>query len=120
MSPLSDRNRRIVLIVVLIVASCFAALKMHGLQALKRDIEKHHRVDSDIRAIAAELERFKSDTGDYPSADQRLAAVPPMKDPWGSDYIYRYPGKHHRDGYDLFSAGVDLRPDTPDDEWGQQ
>jgi len=36
-------------------------------------------------------------------------------DPWGHHYIYRYPGKHNPDGYDLFSMGEDGQPDTEDD-----
>ncbi len=41
------------------------------------------------------------------------------KDPWGSNYIYRNPGRKNSSGYDVFSAGPDRIPDTSDDEWGQ-
>ena len=37
------------------------------------------------------------------------------KDPWGSDYVYRCPGQHHPDGYDVFSMGPDLHEGGTDD-----
>jgi general secretion pathway protein G len=40
------------------------------------------------------------------------------KDPWGSDYIYRCPGLKNPNGYDLYSAGPDRKPDTTDDKPG--
>ncbi|HTL78433.1 MAG TPA: type II secretion system protein GspG, partial [Candidatus Babeliales bacterium] len=40
------------------------------------------------------------------------------KDPWGSDYIYRYPGLKNPGGYDLYSAGPDRQADTSDDDYG--
>lgn len=37
-------------------------------------------------------------------------------DPWGNPYIYKYPGtKKTASGYDLYSAGPDMAPDTEDD-----
>jgi hypothetical protein len=41
------------------------------------------------------------------------------KDPWHSNYIYRYPGRRNRDDCDLFSIGEDCKPDTADDDWGE-
>ena len=41
------------------------------------------------------------------------------KDPWGSDYVYHCPGLKNPGTYDLYSAGPDRIPDTPDDDWGQ-
>jgi len=37
------------------------------------------------------------------------------KDPWGQEYVYRYPGRVNTHGYDLFSLGPDGREDTDDD-----
>ena len=39
-------------------------------------------------------------------------------DPWDNNYIYRNPGRKNPSGYDLYSAGQDRKPDTPDDDWG--
>lgn len=38
-----------------------------------------------------------------------------LKDPWGHEYIYKFPGEFNKDGYDLSSAGPDGQPDTDDD-----
>lgn len=38
-----------------------------------------------------------------------------IKDPWRQEYFYLQPGEHHRDGYDLFSAGPDRKAGTSDD-----
>ena len=38
----------------------------------------------------------------------------------GKRLRYPCPGIHNRDGYDLFSAGTDDKPDTADDDWGEQ
>ena len=36
-------------------------------------------------------------------------------DPWGNDYVYKYPGEHHTRSYDLYSRGPDGQLDTEDD-----
>lgn len=76
---------------------------------------------------------YRSKAGFYPTTEQGLKAliskpttdpVPRSwaglmetlpKDPWDSDYIYEYPGKHNTDGYDIYSPGVDKKPGTADD-----
>jgi general secretion pathway protein G len=37
------------------------------------------------------------------------------KDPWGSAYVYYFPGKHNPNAYDLFSVGPDFKEGTQDD-----
>ena len=39
-----------------------------------------------------------------------------LKDSWGNDYIYVYPGEYNEDGYDLSSAGPDGEEGTDDDD----
>lgn len=36
-------------------------------------------------------------------------------DPWGNEYIYRYPGQYNEDGYDLYSYGPDGKQGGGDD-----
>jgi general secretion pathway protein G len=70
---------------------------------------------------------FKADCGRYPTTEEGLNALiirpenipaadwhgpyfdPPQlpKDPWDHDYVYRCPGVHNPDGFDLFSCGPD-------------
>lgn len=37
------------------------------------------------------------------------------KDPWGSPYVYNFPGSHNSSSYDLFSPGPDKQQNTQDD-----
>ena len=93
-------------------------------------------VQADVQAIKTQLELYESMNGFYPTTEQGVQALvtrpttdpparwyqlfkQPPKDPWGSDYIYRCPGQKHPDNYDLYSAGLDRRPDTEDDDWGE-
>jgi general secretion pathway protein G len=110
------------------------------------------RVDGDHRHVAVvqiavfktALDAFHEDCGRFPSSAEGLgsltarpagvsetqwhgpyleAAIPP--DPWGHDYIYRCPGAHNTNGFDLYSLGPDgvskSGGDDPDDiaNWPQ-
>src|SRR5262249_53409131 len=48
------------------------------------------------------------------------AVIP--SDPWGNPYIYKCPGRHNRNSYDLYSMGPDGREGTDDDvtNWQSQ
>ena len=99
-------------------------------------VAKDMRVRADIQAISTQLKLYESMNGFYPTTEQGLKALvtPPEtdpkparwyqlfkdvpKDPWQIDYIYICPGIRHPDSYDLYSAGPDRKPDTPDDNWG--
>lgn len=78
-----------------------------------------------IDALEKALDQYRLDTGSYPSRDAGLAALmqrpsnaakwdgPYMKknipvDPWGTSYVYRFPGEHGE--YDLYSYGKDGKP----------
>jgi general secretion pathway protein G len=68
------------------------------------------------------LDQYRLDVGRYPATEQGLAALNERpsgeakwagpylkkklpKDPWGHDYLYKFPGDHG--DYDLFSYGKD-------------
>ncbi|MEJ5329998.1 MAG: type II secretion system major pseudopilin GspG [Desulfobaccales bacterium] len=76
-----------------------------------------------IQMLANALDLFYLDVGRYPTTEEGLQAlvknpgtiaqwagpyldkgVP--KDPWGRDYVYRFPGTHGN-AYDLYSLGAD-------------
>ncbi len=38
-----------------------------------------------------------------------------LKDPWGHEYVYEYPGTYNEDGFDLYSIGPDGSEGTDDD-----
>jgi len=77
-----------------------------------------------VACFKAALGSFKRDYGRFPSTAEGLAAltVRPSdiketdwrgpyldagvpKDPWGRDYVYRYPGEHNTNTFDLYSLG---------------
>ena len=89
------------------------------------DIAKHSRVATDISVFHSQLEEYRKANGSFPTSEQGLQALvrepkafPP--DPWNTPYIYRCPGTRNPSGCDLFSAGPDRKPDTADDDWGDQ
>ena len=84
--------------------------------------------------FSAAIEAFKVDNGDYPSGTHALASLfrlpanaphwhgPYLKvengipvDPWGKAYLYKYPGYHNADSFDIMSAGPDEHFGTDDD-----
>src|SRR5216110_3021595 len=100
-------------------------------------IAKTMRVQAYVQAIKTQLQLYESMNGFYPTTEQGLQALVSQpdsdpkptrwmhffkempKDPWQNAYIYRCPGIKHPESYDLFSAGPDRKPDTPDDDWGE-
>ncbi|MBI5094902.1 MAG: type II secretion system protein GspG [Candidatus Hydrogenedentes bacterium] len=76
----------------------------------------------DILTYSSALDLYALQNNDkYPPALKNLVGGKKnyvkeiKKDPWGSDYVYVTPGKHHKDSYDIFSSGPDRQPGTPDD-----
>ncbi|MCX7926578.1 MAG: type II secretion system major pseudopilin GspG [Candidatus Omnitrophica bacterium] len=76
--------------------------------------------------IPTALDLYELDNGFYPTTEQGLEALlaPPVSapvppkwrgpyikkkpvDPWGNPYHYEFPGRHNRNGYDLYSFGKD-------------
>lgn len=84
-----------------------------------------------IREISSKLEAYKLSTGQYPTEQQGLQAlvdeptpVPRRwkqqfrklpKDPWGADYVYKYPGTKDKRTFELISVGEDGELNTKDD-----
>lgn len=96
-------------------------------------IAQETRVHTDIQAISTQLKIYQAMNGFLPTTEQGLAALvaqpssePKPKqwrqffeklpqDPWSSNYLYTYPGKHNPNSFDLYSAGTDRKADTADD-----
>jgi general secretion pathway protein G len=86
------------------------------------------------------LDAFEIDIGRYPTNVEGLRALTEKptsnadgwqqaylksgvpKDPWGGEYIYRYPGQYNEDSYDLYSYGPDRKLGGDDDitNWSQE
>jgi general secretion pathway protein G len=117
---------------------CCSLAALLGKPSLSFAVSRCQRARSDIGLISTVLKMYKADTGAYPTQNQGLAALSTKpegidsslwcgpylqkgipKDPWGNDYIYVIPGKHSREGFDLYSLGEDGESATggndPDD-----
>lgn len=101
-------------------------------------VAKNYAVKTDLQNIKTQLTMYEAMNGFIPTTEQGLQVFVTQpttepkpsrwfqlfhdlpKDPWGNDYIYRAPGRKHPKSYDLFSAGPDRKPDTADDDWGEE
>src|SRR6187399_2854756 len=109
-----------IMLVVAIIGVLLAAAIYKMAPAL--DVAKGMRVKADIQSIRTSLLSYNGSNGFYPSSEQGLQALVTRpgsepaptswrrlmddlpKDPWGSNYIYRNPGRKNASGYDVFSA----------------
>ena len=122
----------VVILVSLLVA--IATIAVVASVRMKRtvDVAKCERVATDTVFYRTQLEASRKMNGSFPSTQQGLQALVgqpigsphpdwPLSevvlDPWGTPYVYLCPGVRHPDGYDLFSAGPDRKPNTVDDVW---
>lgn len=135
MMQMTKRNRRrssragvtlIEMLVVVTIIGLFVALVGPGLWK-KADEAKVTVTRSQIDSFMTALGTYKLDTGMFPSTEQGLAALrlkpadvnqwngPYMpkdipKDPWGREYIYRFPGEHQPDEPEITSLAADGQP----------
>ncbi len=87
---------------------------------------------TDISNLEVALDAFEIDTGRFPTAQEGIGALVDQptgmddwrgpyisrgvpNDPWGTPYVYTYPGDHNREGYDLYSLGPDGQSGGGDD-----
>jgi general secretion pathway protein G len=109
------------LVVMAILAMLAGLVGPRVMNALGESKSKTARVQ--LEELSAALDIYRLDTGNYPRGEQGLQALvqrvdgienwngpylkkPKLpKDPWGADYIYRYPGEHG--DYDIYSLGAD-------------
>jgi general secretion pathway protein G len=126
------------LLEIMLVVTIIGLLLTAAIFGFRGNVEysRRVRVQGDIQGITTQLKLYESMNGFYPTTDQGLRALVVQpdtdpkpsrwlqlfdkipKDPWQSDYIYRWPGLKNPNGFDLYSAGPDRVPDTADDDWG--
>ncbi len=110
------------LLIVMIIIGLLAAFVVPKLIG-KVDDSKITAAKAQIELISTALDMYKLDTGKYPSQGAGLEALNTKsddvdnwdgpylkktkvpKDPWGVDYIYKYPGEHG--DFDIISYGAD-------------
>jgi general secretion pathway protein G len=119
------------MLLVLVIIGTLAAIVVPKL-AGRTEESRITAVKAQIAGFGTALDVFETDNGYYPRGSEGLNELlvapsdatnwkgPYLKteiplDPWGSPYIYEYPGKNNPNGYDLSSNGPDKRPGTEDD-----
>ena len=122
------------LLLVLVILGVLALVVVPKFAGRSEEARKT-AAQTDISMLEGQLDIFEQDCGRYPSNDEALSALtsqPPNapkwkgpyikrgvpKDPWGNEYVYRYPGTHNPNSYDLYSLGPDGREGQDDiDNW---
>jgi len=133
MNERRSRNKRrgqagvtlIEMLVVVTIIGLFVALVGPALWK-KADSARVTAARTQIQNFMTALGTYKLDTGTFPTTEQGLHALrekpadmnqwagPYMpqdipKDPWGHDYVYKYPGEHG-DEPDIVCLGADGQP----------
>jgi len=125
------------LLLVLVILGILAGLVVPRF-AKRSEQAKITGANTDISNIETALRTFEIDCGRYPTTEEGLGALLEQpsnakgwhgaylerglpKDPWGNPYVYRCPGQHNVNGYDLYSYGPDGQDGGGDDidNWSQ-
>jgi general secretion pathway protein G len=113
------------MLVVVVIIGLFVALVAPNMFR-SADKARVTQARAQIESLMTALGTYKLDTGVFPTTEQGLQALrtkpadalmwsgPYMdkeipKDPWGHDYVYRFPGEHG-DSPDIISYGQDGQP----------
>jgi len=109
----------VVMLILVLLASVVTVVVMKRVEEAK-----HAKAVADVESLGSALDQFSLHCGRYPTSDEGLNSLrvkpqaddtvnwagPYIKkavplDPWGRAYIYRCPGEHNPDSYDLYSLG---------------
>jgi general secretion pathway protein G len=128
------QNAAFTLLEIMLVVLIIGLLIGMGVQMMGGRIEeaKIVRARGDIEQLKTGLIMYSSTVGSYPTTEQGLKALLTkpegarnwrqqvespgrLVDPWNKDYLYVYPGTRNPKSFDIYSAGPDMTPNTPDD-----
>lgn len=118
------------LLLVLVILAVLAAIVVPKF-AGRSEQARITAAKTQIASFETSLDAFEVDNGYYPRGSDGLQDLVEQPDeaknwhgayikeipldPWGSEYIYEFPGKHNENGYDLMSMGPDGRVGGDDD-----
>lgn len=98
------------IMVVMVIIGLLAAFVMPKLFG-NVDKASQQSAQAQIEMLGQALDLYRLENHKYPTTDEGLAALKTYlkkdvpKDPWGSEYVYTFPGQHG--DYDLVSYGAD-------------
>ncbi len=109
------------LLIVMVILGALAALVAPNMFG-KVGASKQKAAQAQIEMLGTALDAYRLDVGKYPrdlknlidAGGKRNWEGPYLKkavpvDPWGNEYVYRFPGRQGKTGYDLSSLGADGR-----------
>jgi general secretion pathway protein G len=116
------------IMLVVIILGILAAMVVPKLTG-RSDEARRSVAKPDIQSnLALAIDLYEVDLGEYPSSLDDLLRAPSQAtgwkgpylkkkplDPWGRDYVYKFPGSHSPEGYDLSSNGKDGAEGGEDD-----
>jgi general secretion pathway protein G len=119
--------RNVLILICLSCAIIYAILPRCGRSPMARIT----RAQTEITAFSTACDAFRMDVGYYPTRLDDLLQKPSgasnwlgpylvnrttgALDPWGNAFVYRCPGLHNPQTFDISSLGPDGIPDTDDD-----
>ncbi len=118
----------LLVMVILVVLAGIVVPKMTGYSEKARK----SKAITEIGSFKTALQAFEIDNGRFPTNEEGLKALVQQpaglqnwkqggymesvpNDPWDHPYVYRCPGQHHPDGFDVFSMGPDGHEGGTDD-----
>jgi general secretion pathway protein G len=127
------------LLLVLVILATLAAIVTPKF-AKRSEQAKITAARTQLSYFEVALDAFEIDMGRYPTNVEGLRALVEKptsnadgwqqpylksdipKDPWGGEYIYKYPGQYNQDGYDLYCYGPDQKLGGDDDimNWSKE
>jgi general secretion pathway protein G len=116
------------LMLVVIIIGILSAMVMPRL-AGRSEQARIQAAKSDIgSSLSLALDLYEMDMGSFPESLDYLNTKPASPeswrgpylkkkplDPWGRSYLYKFPGEHNQNSYDLSCLGKDGQPGTNDD-----
>lgn len=120
-SPAERGFTLVELLLVLVILALIAGLVLPGIIG-KAEGAKAKAAASQVSRISMAVESYYLDTGVTPESLQQLVddsggssgwngpyvKASSLKDPWGREYEYNYPGEHG--DFDIFTLGADGQP----------
>lgn len=110
-----------IMVVITILGLIAAAVAVNVVGRMSEARIKQAKVDiSNITNNG--IDAYKVSKGHFPTTEEGIQALIKdgflkpnspdghLKDPWGHDYVYLYPGQAHPDAYDIKSYGADGAP----------
>jgi general secretion pathway protein G len=120
-----------IMLVIIIVVALMAVLIPNLKNALSDS--KRGQAEIYVQKLSGDLSLYEMANSSPPSTAQGLRALVEMPtgeprprkwsqreekielDPWGMEYLYEFPGKRNKTGFDVYSSGPDRQPGTADD-----